>query len=155
MRMAERFAVDEKVALGSVHFSAEDIIRFARKFDPQPFHTDAEAAKHFVFGALCASGWHTCSAWMKCFVDYWRDESECLRLAGQEPPKLGPSPGFHDLSWLKPVFAGDTIDYSIALLDSRPLASRPGRGIITALSEGVNQNGEPVMRFKSSILEFY
>lgn len=154
MKMAELHPAGEKVVIGKKLFTAEDIVHFATKFDPQPFHTDAEAAKHFVFGALCASGWHTCANWMRCFVDYWASESTRLADAGLQPPKLGPSPGFKELQWLKPVYAGDTITYSITAIESRPLASRPGWIMNSASSEGENQNGAPVMRFRSSILEF-
>ena len=154
MIMIERFPVGIVTIIGEKHFSAEDIIRFARKFDPQPFHTDAEAAKNYVFGALCASGWHTCANWMSTFVAYWQAETARMIAEGISPPRIGPSPGFRELQWLKPVYAGDTITYSISSLESRPLASRPGRRLNTALSEGINQHGESVMRFKSAILEF-
>lgn len=154
MRMAELYAFDETVEIGSHLFTAEDIIRYARDFDPQPFHLDPEAARHALFGGLCASGWHTCAGWMKCFVAFW--EKECARLSGEGivPPKLGPSPGFSNLRWLKPVFAGDTISYSVTLLASRELASRPGRLVDTILCTGRNQHGEPVIRFESTVLEF-
>ena len=79
---------------------------------------------------------------------------DILAREGIAPPKLGPSPGFTKLSWLKPVFAGDTVTYSVTLLASRALASRPGRQINTILCTGENQNGEPVVRFESTVLEF-
>jgi acyl dehydratase len=115
---------------------------------------DAEAAQHTLFGGLCASGWHTCAMWMRSFVDYWQSETARLVAEGKTPPKLGPSPGFRKLQWLRPVFAGDTVNYSVALLASRPLASRPGRLVNTILCEGTNQHGVPVLRFESSVLEF-
>ena len=154
MRMAELYAFGEAVEIGSLTFTAEDIIRFARDFDPQPFHLDAELARKALFGGLCASGWHSSAGWMKCFVSFWA--GECRRLAGEgiEPPKLGPSPGFTNLRWLKPVFADDTITYSVTLTASRELASRPGRLITTMLCAGRNQNSEPVIRFESTVLEF-
>lgn len=154
MRMAELYPFGETVEIGSLTFTAEDIVRFARDFDPQPFHLDEELARQALFGGLCASGWHSSAGWMKCFVPFWL--SECKRLAreGIEPPNLGPSPGFTKLSWLKPVFAGDTITYSVTLMASRELASRAGRVINTILCAGKNQNGEPVIRFESTVLEF-
>lgn len=94
MKLAELSPIGERVTLDTLHFSAEDIIRFARDFDPQPFHLDAEAAKNSVFGALCASGWHTGAGWMKCFLSHWAKEVKRLKLQGLEPPKLGPSPAF-------------------------------------------------------------
>ncbi|WP_137136092.1 MaoC family dehydratase [Rhizobium sp. FKY42] len=154
MRMEELNAVGTRLNLGTMAFTAENIIEFARKFDPQPFHMDAEAAKDFVFGALCASGWQSAAGWMKTFLAYWT--KECIRLhkQGIAPPKLGPSPGFRKLQWLKPVYAGDRITYYTTLLNSRELASRPGVWLNSTLNEGVNQNGETVIRFESSVLEF-
>ncbi|QRM56287.1 MaoC family dehydratase [Sinorhizobium sp. BG8] len=154
MRMAELYPVGEIQSLGSHRFDSEEIIRYARQFDPQPFHLDAEAARDSLFGGLCASGWHTCAGWMKCFTAFWAREEQRLASQGVTPPKLGPSPGFLDLRWLKPVFAGDTITYSVTLTGSRALASRPGRLINTLSCAGENQHGEPVIRFTSTVLEF-
>jgi acyl dehydratase len=154
MKLSELLPHGNAVVTGSLLFTADDIITFARKFDPQPFHTDAEAAKDYVFGALCASGWHTCAGWMKTYVAYIVRETGRLEAAGHEPPKLGPSPGFKKLQWLKPVYAGDTITYSMTLMESRPLISRPGTWINTSENSGVNQKGETVLRFEGSILEF-
>lgn len=154
MKLLELSPPGHPLKTGSKEFTAEAIIRFAEKFDPQPFHTDAEAAKNYVFGGLCASGWHTCAEWMRCFIDFWRGETARLKAEGIQPPKLGPSPGFSELQWLKPVFVGDVVSYSLTGIDSRPLASRPGLILNTGLAEGLNQNGEPVLRFKSKIIEF-
>ena len=154
MRMAELNPVGARLEVGTMEFTADSIIGFARKFDPQPFHLNAEAAKDFVFGGLCASGWQSAAGWMKTFLAYWT--KECIRLhkQGIAPPKLGPSPGFRKLQWLKPVYAGDRITYYTTLLNSRELASRPGVWLNSTLNEGVNQNGETVIRFESSVLEF-
>lgn len=154
MKLNELHPVGQKVEIGSVHFSAEDIVHFAERFDPQVFHVDAEAAKASLFGGLCASGWHTCSGWMRCYVTFFEAEEKRLRAEGQEPPKMGPSPGFKNLSWLKPVYAGDTITYSVTPLGARALASRPGWIMNQVLCEGHNQHGEPVVRFESAIVEF-
>lgn len=154
MKMAELNKPGVRLEVGTLEFTAEDIIRFATKFDPQPFHIDPEAAKDYVFGALCASGWHTSAGWMKTFLAYWTRECKRLAAQGIEPPKLGPSPGFRKLQWLRPVFAGDRITYFATLLESRALASRPGTRVNTTLNEGVNQNGETVIRFESNVLEF-
>ncbi|MCM2291216.1 MaoC family dehydratase [Allorhizobium sp. BGMRC 0089] len=153
MNMLDIFPVDEKIILGTRHFSRDDILTFARAFDPQPFHTDEEAAQNFVFGALCASGWHSCAGWMRCLFDYWQSTTEALRAEGKTPPILGPSPGFRDLKWLKPVFVGDDITYSLTAKTSRALASRPGWRINTSIAEGFNQKNEPVLRFTSVVLE--
>lgn len=154
MKLIELSPIGQKIETGTLLFTAEDIIRFARQFDPQPFHVDPEAAKDFVFGGLCASGWHTCAGWMKMFLAYWTVEQARLVADGIEPPKLGPSPGFRKLQWLRPVYAGDRISYSVTLSESRPLASRPGTWMNSTLSEGINQDGKPVIRFESSMLEF-
>lgn len=154
MKLSELYPVGRRVGIGSVHFSGEDIIRFAERFDPQVFHTDPEAAKKSLFGGLCASGWHTCAGWMRCYVSFFEAEAKRLRTDGMEPPKMGPSPGFKNLSWLKPVFAGDTIAYSVTPLGWRMLASRQGWIMNQMLCEGENQNGEPVVRFESAIVEF-
>lgn len=154
MKLSDLSAPGEKVVTGSLLFSAEDIVVFARKFDPQPFHTDPEAAKASVFGGLCASGWHTCAGWMKTYLAYWEQERTRLLADGITPPKLGPSPGFKKLQWLKPVYAGDIVTYSVTLTESRPLASRPGTSIHMMINEGVNQKGETVLRFEGSVLEF-
>lgn len=154
MRMAELYATGETTDIGNLLFTAEDIIRFASDFDPQPFHLDAELAKHTLFGGLCASGWHTSSGWMKTFLRFWAGECGRLAAEGVTPPNLGPSPGFTKLAWLKPVFAGDTVTYSVSLLGSRTLSSRPDRVINTIQCAGRNQHHEPVIRFESTVLEF-
>lgn len=154
MRLIELYPPETTSVIGQKTFTAEAIIRFAEKFDPQPFHLDADAARDYVFGALCASGWHTCAEWMRCLCDFLASEHARLTAEGLAPPKTGPSPGFTGLQWLKPVYAGDTITYSIRMLETRPLASRPGWHLNLGLSEGVNQHGEPVLRFNSKILEF-
>lgn len=154
MKMAELNKPGVRIETGTLEFTAEDIIRFASKFDPQPFHMDAEAAKDYVFGGLCASGWHTSAGWMKTFLAYWARECKRLAAEGITPPKLGPSPGFRNLRWLLPVYAGDKITYYATLLESRELASRPGTWVNTSLNEGVNQKGETVIRFESNVLEF-
>lgn len=154
MKMSERYAIGERMETGTYRFTKENIIHFASRFDPQRFHMDEEQAKDTLFGGLCASGWHTCAAWMKTFMDYWAKEAERLTRSGMAPPKLGPSGGFRKLQWLRPVYVGDEISYSVTLLSSRPLNSRPGRIMNTILCEGVNQSGTPVIRFESDVLEF-
>ena len=154
MKFIELYPTDVKLELGTVHFSAESIIRYATKFDPQQFHLDADAAKNSVFEGLCASGWQTSASWMKCFLAYWAKEVRRLTSEGIEPPKLGPSPGFRNLKWLRPVYAGDDVTYFATMISSRPLASRPGVLLNTTLNEGVNQHGETVVTFESNVLEF-
>lgn len=155
MRLLELYPAGTRLELGTVTFTEEDIIRFAEKFDPQPFHVDAEAAKAYVFGALCASGWHTCANWMKSFIGFMSQEIERLQTAGVAPPKIGPSPGFSELQWLKPVYVGDTITFFMTPIDSRAVQGRNRYIMNSALSEGFNQHGEPVLRFKSNLIEFF
>jgi acyl dehydratase len=155
MRMLDLYPAGTRLELGSVTFTAEDIIRFAEKFDPQPFHVDAEAAKTYVFGALCASGWHTCANWMKSFIGFIGREMKRLNAEGIAPPMIGPSPGFAELQWLKPVYVGDTITYFMTPLESRSVQGRNRYILNSALSEGVNQHGETVLRFKSNLIEFF
>lgn len=154
MRMSELYVAGEKTEIGSYVFTEEKILRFATKYDPQRFHTDKTAAEDTMFGALCASGWHTIAAWMPCFLNYWMAETRRLKEQGLEPPKLGPSPGFQKLQWLKPVFVDETVTYSVAFLSGRPLASRPGWHLNTILCDGTSQDGVTVIRFESSVLEF-
>lgn len=137
--------------LGSFTFTADDIVRFARQFDPQSFHLDPEAAKHSLFGGLCASGWHTAAVWMKLLAAR-RDRIRVAALArGERPARLGPSPGFTNLKWLKPVYAGDTISYRTTLTGKRVSASRPGWGIASHHNDGVNQHGETVISFEGAV----
>jgi acyl dehydratase len=154
MRLSDLHPEGTRETIGTVIFTAEEIIQFAEKFDPQPFHLDAELARHSLFGGLCASGWHTCASWMKCFVPYWSREMKRLAADGIVAPKLGPSPGFRDMRWLRPVFAGDTITYSVTFVAAKDLESRPGWRINTILCEGENQDGQPVIRFESKVIEF-
>lgn len=154
MKLTELSPPGHKTVIGTLLFSAEDIIRFARQYDPQPFHVDADAARDYLFGGLCASGWHTCAGWMKTYVAYWKAETARLEGEGLVAPRLGPSPGFQKLQWLRPVYAGDTVTYSIEVTGSRPLMSRQGMLLNTTLCEGANQNGDMVMRYEGSILEF-
>ncbi|MBF9234359.1 MaoC family dehydratase [Microvirga alba] len=137
--------------LGSFTFHSDEIIRFAKQYDPQRFHVDPEAAKSSLFGGLCASGWHTASIWMKLMIAYReRVRSEAL-ARGERPARLGPSPGFSNLKWLKPVYAGDTITYRSTLMNKRVSASRPGWGLAFHHNSGVNQRGEEVISFDGSV----
>ena len=121
--------------LGSVTVSAEEIKAFAEQFDPQPFHLDEAAARHSMFGSLCASGWHTCSLAMKLTVENLLTESSSMG-----------SPGVENLRWLKPVYPGDTLRLQHTILESRPLRTRADTGLVRASWEMFNQNGEKVLQ---------
>lgn len=124
--------------IGSHTFTEQAIIAFASQFDPQLFHTDPEAAKKTAFGGLVASGWHTAATVMRMIVD----------SAIEVEASLG-SPGFDDLTWLKPVRPGDTIHARMTCIDKTPSRSRPGIGSARFLIETFNQNDELVMRYTS------
>jgi acyl dehydratase len=87
---------------------------------------------------------------MRLMIAYRRREDEELRARGEAVGRLGPSPGFRDLEWLKPVYVGDTVSYGTEVVEMRPLESRPGWGMIFVRNTGVNQRGEPVISFISS-----
>jgi acyl dehydratase len=143
--------VGDTRALGSYRFEADDIIRFASAYDPQSFHVDPEAARRSLFGGLCASGWHTAAIWMKLMLQHReRARAEAARL-GRPLPALGPSPGFKNLRWLKPVYAGDTVTYASTVTATRPSASRPGWGLAFQRNSGVNQHGEEVFSFDGMV----
>lgn len=148
----EFFGIGVTTTLGSHTFEAEEIKAFARKYDPQPFHVDEEAARKSVFGALCASGWHTAATWMKYNLKR-RQDTEPAPWAGPGPrPEFGPSPGFRELKWLKPVFAGETITFTRTGIDHRPVASRPGWRMLTILCEAFDTRGDKVIEFTSAVL---
>jgi acyl dehydratase len=130
----EDFEVGERSEMGRHTFGADEIVAFAKQFDPQPFHIDPQAARESAFGALIASGWHTCAVGMRLMVD---------RYIGRTV-SLG-SPGIEDIRWLKPVRAGDTLTYSRTVIESRASATRPGVGLVKHRWEAVNQAGETVL----------
>jgi len=150
MRYFEEINVGDKHVTGSHTFTADAIKSFAARFDPQPFHLDEAAALHSPFGALCASGWHTVAMWMRFRIEANQRDDEARRARSEPIAKLGPSPGFRDLKWLKPVYAGDTITYASEVVETRPLNSRPGWGFIAVLNTGTNQHGDLVMSFLGS-----
>jgi acyl dehydratase len=150
MNFFEQIAVGDRYPLGSHLFTAEEIVSFARRFDPQPFHVDEEAGKHSHFGALCASGWHTASIWMRLMVEFRKREADARRARGEPAATIGPSPGFTELRWLKPVYVGDTISYESEVTATRPSASRPAFGLVTLFNSGANQHNERVISFVST-----
>ncbi len=150
MNLDAFFRIGETVELGSYEFTAERIKTFARKYDPQPFHVDEEAARKSVLGGLCASGWHTASAWMRCNLQTPPDEGPWQGPAPR--PEFGPSPGFKNLKWLKPVYAGETVRYTRKAVEHRPLVSRPGWRVLSLVSEGFDSTGDKVLEFDSAVL---
>ena len=141
----EDIEIGARRELGSYTFTADEIKRFARQFDPQPFHLDEEAAKRSHFGALVASGWHTASVFMKL-------QSKMINETGADVRMSGPSPGYRNLRWLKPVFAGDTLTYATEIVSKRELATRREWGIVFTHITALNQRGELVYEFEGSVL---
>ena len=144
--------IGARVELGSKLFTREDIISFAEKYDPQPFHLSDEGAARSHFGRLASSGWQTAANYMRCFIDT-RDSVRAR--AASLPFALnpgGPSPGFRNLRWLRPVHAGDVISYDTTVISKEPHPTRPGLGIVRNRATGVNQNGVKVFEIEGSSL---
>ena len=122
------------IDLGSRDVSEEEIVEFARRYDPQSFHTEPEAAKESIYGGLIASGWHTCAMMIRLLCD-----SLLLRAAS-----LG-SPGIDNIRWLRPVRPGDTLRARMEVVSARPSQSKPDRGLVMSLWEVRNQDDQLVM----------
>jgi acyl dehydratase len=132
----EDFVIGETVPFGSMSVSRDDIVRYARAFDPQPFHLSEELARDTNVGRLIASGYHTCCIMMRLLADHL--------LGG--PDALG-SPGVDEVKFLKPVLPGDILSGRCKTLDKRALRSKPGVGIVHLELELANAHGESVMRW--------
>jgi acyl dehydratase len=115
----------------------DEILTFARQFDPQPFHLDDEAAKRSIFGGLLASGWHTCAIYMRLMWETFLKDTASLG-----------SPGVDEIRWVKPVRPGDTLRVRFTVVEAVPSRSKPDRGIVRVLSEVFNQHGEIVMTMR-------
>ncbi len=137
----EDFQVGHVDEFGEVTVTKDDILDFARKFDPQPFHVDEEAARQSLFGGLCASGWHTAAIAMRILCDNVLNRSASLG-----------SPGIDHLRWLKPVFPGDRLRLRFVILESRPLNSRPQVGMIRTRWKMINQDNEEVAQLEGNIM---
>lgn len=143
--------IGERHTLGSFTFTAEAIKTFARGYDPQAFHLDEEAGRRSLFGGLAASGWHTASVYMKLLVAYLKDLAEAAEARGEPVAESGPSPGFKNLRWPRPVLAGDTVTYYWEATSTRPLASRPDFGVVLGTTIAVNQRDEVVLFFENAV----
>lgn len=139
MRYWEDIEIGTVTELGKVTMTKDEIIAFATRFDPQPFHIDEDAAKRSHFGGLIASGWHTCSAMMRLMID---------AVVSQSPAAAMGSPGVDEIRWLKPVFAGDTITGRVTVMDKKASQSRPDMGSVFNRNEIFNQKGELVMTMR-------
>src|SRR5947209_5404287 len=132
-RVGAVYEFDEKIAM-----SQDEIIAFARQFDPQPFHTDPEAAQHSEFGGIIASGWHTAGVMMRLYADQYL--SKVASLA---------SPGVDELRWLQPVRPGDSLSLRVTILEANRSRSKPERGIVRSFVEVLNQRRAVVMSLKA------
>ncbi|MGE0233329.1 MAG: MaoC/PaaZ C-terminal domain-containing protein, partial [Flavobacteriaceae bacterium] len=128
-----------------------EIIEFARKYDPHYFHVDPEAAKEGPFGALTASGWHTLSAWMNRYATTLQRLQKEAAAKGEPFARFGPAPGLKNMKWLRPVYVGTTVRFTTTILGKRPSGSRPEWGLVHFLHEAHNLDGEPVMRHESHV----
>lgn len=148
----EDYHPGDVIDLGTHHFTADAIKAFAALYDPQTFHLDEAAARSSVFGALSASGWHTAAVWMKLMVANELKLTQAIVARGDTPGRLGPSPGFSEMRFLKPVHAGDTIAYTTSVRTTEPWPGRPKWGLLVSDNAGVNQRGEAVFTFIGRVL---
>ena len=134
MQYFEDLIVGSKASFGNYPVTREDVVEFARKFDPQPFHLSDEAAAETHFGRLSASGWHTCALFMRMMFDGWLKESASMG-----------APGIDRLKWMRPVRPGDVLSGRSVVVDVRPSRSRPDRGFVHLRHEIVDARGDLVM----------
>ena len=139
MQYLEDMKVGTKASFGRYEVTREEVLEFAGKYDPQPFHLDDDAAAKTHFGRISASGWHTCAMTMAMLVE---------NLKKNKQAGLG-SPGLDELRWLKPVYPGDTLRVESELTEVTPSRSRPEMGSTKAKVTVFNQHDEPVMRLLS------
>ena len=140
MQFYEDIAVGTKRSFGNYEVTREEVMEFASKYDPQPFHLDDEAAAQTHFGRLSASGWHTCAMTMAMMVE---------DMKGKKSAGLG-SPGVDNIRWKKPVYPGDTLRCESEVIEKRRSASRPEMGIFKSRMTVFNQHDEPVMEMQSN-----
>ena len=122
---------------GSISVEEDELVAFAKRFDPQAIHADPEAARNGPFGGLIASGWHTAGLMMRLYVEHYLTHAASLA-----------SPGLDELRWLKPVRPGDTLSVRVTVLKIVPSKSKLDRGAVTSFVEVINQPGETVMTFR-------
>lgn len=133
MRYFEDFRTGDVHDLGTVTVDEDEVLEFGRRFDPQPFHTDPEAAAASSFGGLIASGWHTASMFMRCYVDGLLNDSACEG-----------SPGIDELRYHRPVRPGEVLTARLEVLGKRPSLGNPATGIVQPRCQLVAQDGTVV-----------
>jgi len=129
----EDFEPGQDIDLGTRTVTEDEIVAFAREFDPQPFHLDRGAAEASIFGGVIASGWHTCSMMMRMVVDGLMNRSASMG-----------SPGLDGVRWLAPVRAGDTLNVHYRTTRVKASTSKPDRGVVWSTWVALNQHGETV-----------
>lgn len=123
---------------GTIRVERDEVLSFARRFDPQPFHTDADAAEKSIFGGLIASGWHTAGLMMRLFAEHYLSKAASLG-----------SPGVDALRWIKPVRPGDVLSIRVTILETKRSRTKPDRGMVRSFIEVINQHREVVMSMKA------
>jgi acyl dehydratase len=137
-RFFEDYLVGSVHEFGSIAVEQDEVIAFAKRFDPQVFHTDPESAKNTIFNGLIASGWHTAGLMMRLFADHFLPKVASLG-----------SPGVDELRWNKPVRPGDELSVRVTVLETRRSRTKPDRGIVHSFIEVMNQNRDVVMSMKA------
>lgn len=135
-RYFEDYQAGECAEFGDYPVTEQEILEFARKYDPQPFHVDPEAGARTIYGGLISSGWMTGSIMMRLMVDHFISPLSSMG-----------SPGIDELRWHRPVRPGDRLRMRVTILETRRSESKPDRGVIRARHEALNQNGETVMSY--------
>jgi acyl dehydratase len=136
-RYLEDYVEGDVHHFGTIAVEADELIAFAKRFDPQVMHTDPEEAKKTLFGGLIASGWYSAGLMMRLYVEHYLTHVASLA-----------SPGLDELRWLKPVRPGDALSVRVTVLKTVPSRSKPDRGAVTSFVEVINQAGDIVMTFK-------
>ncbi|MBS9478577.1 MaoC/PaaZ C-terminal domain-containing protein [Ancylobacter radicis] len=151
MRFFEDIEIGTRTRLGAHSFRADEMVAFARMWDPQAFHLDADAGARTHFGGLVASGWYTAALAARLRAQAMEREHAALRQAGKPAPRVGPSPGFKDLKWLRPVRAGDTLTFESEIIAKKPSASRPEWGLVFTRDTGTDQHGHLAFEVTSCV----
>lgn len=133
-RYFEDYVPGSVYAYGSITLTEDEVLRFAREFDPQPIHTNPQAAESGPFEGLIASGWHTCAIMMRLYADHY-----ISKVAGLA------SPGIDELRWVRPVRPGDSLSIRTTVQQARVSRSKPDRGLVHTGIEVLNQQGEVVL----------
>ena len=130
----EDFVPDVRELMGEVTVDLEEVVAFAKRYDPQPFHVDVQEAEKSIYGGIIASGWHTCSMVIRLMCDSYLVNSSSLG-----------SPGIEEVKWLSPVYPGNVLSAFRTVVETRASASKPDRGIVKTFWEVENEKGQLVM----------